>query len=223
MEFTFLQLVLLPVGLGLLGFIEPCTVGGHLLFLDSQKGRAQGQKFQAFLTFLFARSLVAGMFGAAVSLLGRLVIGAQTAFWLAFGLTYLAIGIAFVSGKGGFLRHEISLISRQWAIARKPQLAGIVLGLNIPACAAPILFGLLGLAATTGTAATGFAMMFIFGVSLSLPLTLFLFAPRISSSFENWTRKLKGVKWLIGLVFIVLGLWSIWFGLNVDPEDWAGI
>lgn len=33
MEISFQTLVLLPVGLGLLGFIEPCTIGGHLLFL----------------------------------------------------------------------------------------------------------------------------------------------------------------------------------------------
>jgi len=25
-----------------------------------------------------------------------------------------------------------------------------------------------------------------------------------------------------GLVFIVLGLWSVWFGLFVDPAAWAG-
>ena len=31
MEFTTLELVLLPIGLGLLGIVELCTIGGHIL------------------------------------------------------------------------------------------------------------------------------------------------------------------------------------------------
>ena len=31
MEYSFQTYILLPIGLGLLGFVEPCTVGGHLV------------------------------------------------------------------------------------------------------------------------------------------------------------------------------------------------
>jgi len=35
MEFTPVATILLPIGLGLLGFIEPCTIGAHLIYLRS--------------------------------------------------------------------------------------------------------------------------------------------------------------------------------------------
>ena len=142
MEFTALELILLPIGLGLLGFVEPCTIGGHLLFLETQADRPRREKVSAVSTFVAVRSLVSGLFGA--------------------------------------------------------------------------------LAATTGTVMTGFVMMFLFGLFLSSPLALFAADPSLASWLETLGQKMKRMRWLIGVVFALLGLWSIWFGLYVDPADWSG-
>lgn len=222
MAFTSLELVLLPIGLGLLGFIEPCTIGGHLLFLETQNGRSSGERLRAILTFVTARALVAGLFGALIAFLGQKIISAQTGIWLVFGSIYLAIGIAFLIGRAGFIKRRISLSPATWKQARNPVVLGLAFGLNIPACAAPILFGLLGLAATTGTVATGFGMMVLFGLSLSAPLAVFAAVPRLAAGLEILGQRLKHMGWLIGVVFVLLGLWSIWFGLYVDPADWTG-
>jgi cytochrome c-type biogenesis protein len=40
MESSAVNLVLLPLGLGLLGFLEPCSIGSSLLFLKSVFGRS---------------------------------------------------------------------------------------------------------------------------------------------------------------------------------------
>lgn len=69
---------------------------------------------------------------------------------LGFGW-YLAIGLAFIVGKAGTLKKKIDLAPAAWRRVNNPMLLGLAFGLNIPACATPILFGLLGLAATTGT------------------------------------------------------------------------
>jgi cytochrome c-type biogenesis protein len=222
MEFTALELVLLPIGLGLLGFVEPCTIGGHLLFLETQNGRSNREKLNAVLTFVATRAFVAGLFGAVIAFLGQKVITAQTGVWLIFGIIYLAIGIAFLIGKAGFIKQRVNLAPAAWKQAQNPFVLGLAFGLNIPACAAPILFGLLGLAATTGTVVTGFAMMFLFGLFLSSPLAVFAVAPKLGDSLEKLGERMKRMRWLTGLVFALLGLWSIWFGLYVDPANWVG-
>lgn len=222
MAFTTLEFLLLPVGLGLLGFIEPCTIGGHLLFLETQNNRSNREKLNAVLTFIVARSLVSGLVGGLIAFLGQKIIAAQTGIWLVFGVIYLAIGIAFLIGRARFVKRGFSLSPAAWKRAQNPFVLGLAFGLNIPACAAPILFGLLGLAATTGTVATGFTMMFLFGLFLSSPLALFAAVPKLAVSLEALGQRMKRMRWLIGVVFVLLGLWSIWFGLYVDPANWSG-
>jgi cytochrome c-type biogenesis protein len=222
MELSLQALVYLPIGLGLLGFIEPCTIGGHLLFLDTQKDRKASEKRRAVMVFIITRALTAGAFGAIIAYIGQKLIWVQTGIWLGFGILYLLIGIAFISGRAGLIKKRMDLAPSAWKKARNPVVLGLAFGLNIPACAAPILFGLLGLAATSGTVLTGFWMMFLFGVFLSAPLAVFALIPGLAASLDRFASWLKGARWLIGAVFALLGLWSIYFGLYVDPANWTG-
>lgn len=222
MELTFNTFILLPIGLGLLGFIEPCTIGSHLLFLGTQNRRSPSEKIKAVLIFVAMRSGTAGMFGALIGFAGQFLIGAQTGIWLIFGLIYLVIGLAYLIGRAGLIKWRIDLAPSAWKHTENPLVLGAAFGLNIPACAAPILFGLLGLAATTGTVMAGFAMMFLFGLFLSLPLVVFAAVPGLAVWLDTLGQKLKRMNWIIGVVFVLLGAWSIWFGLYVDPADWTG-
>jgi len=221
MDPGFYTFVLLPAALGLLGFIEPCTIGAHLIFLETQKPRSKSEKIRAVSVFVVVRALMAGVFGATITFLGKLVVGLQTNLWLVFGSVYLLVGILFLFGRGGLIKQRINLAPATWKKASNPIVLGIAFGLNIPACAAPIIFGLLGLAATSSSVLAGFSMMFIFGVTLSLPLVLFVAIPSLATRLARLGEYLKGKTWIPGLVFILLGLWSIWFGLYVDPAEWV--
>jgi cytochrome c-type biogenesis protein len=53
----------LALGLGLLGFIEPCTIGAHMLFLNSQCDRPMRTRVGALAAFMLARLLVMGGLG----------------------------------------------------------------------------------------------------------------------------------------------------------------
>ena len=222
MDIGLYTLVLLPIGLGLLGFIEPCSVGGHLVFIDTQSARNRSQRLGAALVFSVARAFVTGLFGATIAFIGQKLIAAQTGAWIIFGLVYLLIGMAFLTGHAGILKRNIDLAPEAWKQVQNPVVLGLAFGLNIPACAAPILFGLLGLAATSGTISSGFLMMFLFGLALSAPLIVFALMPGFSTWLQRAGQWMKSRGWLIGLIFVVLGLWSIWFGLYVDPEKWSG-
>jgi cytochrome c-type biogenesis protein len=216
------QTMLLAFGLGLLGFVEPCTIGAHMLFLGGQRGRPISARLGAASVFLLARLVVMGGFGGLIVTLGQRLIGVQTGTWLVFGTIYLGLGLAIFAGWDKSMRHRIKLAPERWKAASNPLLQGLAFGLNIPACAAPILFGLIGTATVSGSAMTGFLMMAIFALALSLPLLPLSVAPRLARPLDRLADWLRPRRWLLGGVFIVLGIWSVWFGLFVDPIDWSG-
>ena len=109
---------------------------------------------------------------------------------------------------------------RRVGAARGSALLGVLLGLNIPACAAPLLFALLGAAAAAGAAGGsalgGFGSLALFGLALSLPLVVaVLFAParRVIDWLGGLSRRMPAIT---GLILIAVGLWSVWFGLFVS-------
>lgn len=217
------QTLLFAFGLGLLGFVEPCTVGAHMLFLQGQKARSMPQRLRAVLAFLAARVLVMGGFGGAIVFLGQSLIGVQSGAWLAFGLLYLALGLAMVTDVHRLARGRIRVAPDRWRVATNPTVQGLAFGLNIPACAAPILFGLIAASAASGTAIGGFLAMAVFAAALSLPLLPLSVAPGLANRLDALADWLRPRRWLLGAVFVALGLWSVWFGLYVDPADWSGL
>jgi len=216
------ETLLLAFGLGLLGFVEPCTIGAHVLFLGSQNGRPMNQRLGAAVVFVFARLGVMGGFGGAVVVLGQQLIGVQTGFWLVFGTLYLSLGLAMLLGWDRLARTRIRIAPDRWRVASSPVVQGLAFGLNIPACAAPILFGLIGTSVASGSAATGFVIMAVFALALSLPLVPLSVVPRLSNLLEQLADWMRPRRWLLGAILIVLGLWAMWFGLFVDPADWSG-
>jgi cytochrome c-type biogenesis protein len=212
----------LPIGLGLLGFIEPCTIGGHLLFLGRIQDELARRKALITATFIATRVLTTGIVGALTAFIGQALIGAQTMVWLIFGVLYLVLGLMFLSGHSRLLRRSLKMTPVSWRLARNPVILGITFGLNIPACAAPIIFGLLALTATTETVLTGFVLMALFGFALSAPLVVMAVVPGLSVWLERIGHRLVATGWLLGLIFLGLGIWSIWFGLFVDPANWRG-
>ncbi len=43
-ELTLMNLVVAPVGLGLLGFVEPCSIGSSLVFIKYVEGKSATAK-----------------------------------------------------------------------------------------------------------------------------------------------------------------------------------
>jgi cytochrome c-type biogenesis protein len=223
MEFSYPTVLVVPLGLGLLGFVEPCTVGGHLVFLRAMAERPRSARLVSMLAFTLVRTLVMGSFGALVVLVGRLLIEVQTALWIVFGSIYVLIGLAFAMGPAGAVKRRIDFAPIAWKATTSPLALGVAFGLVIPACAAPILFGLIGLAATSGAVTLGFATMAVFALALSFPLAVLAASPVASSLAAKLAGGTKMTRWVLAVVFVVLGIWSLWFGAFVDPADWTSL
>lgn len=225
MTFDLVNLALLPIGLGLLGFVEPCSIGSSLVFVKYLEGKEPAAKLSQVTVFMLTRGVFIGLLGAAAALLDAAFLGFQKAAWIGLGTIYVAIGAFYLLGRAGFLMRTIGPRLSQLRGTHGSATLGLLFGLNIPACAAPLIFALFGTAAAGGAAgrpiATGFVSLALFGVALSLPLVLAAaFAP--ARRALDWLAGLsRRIPFWTGVVLIALGLWSIGFGLFVNLEDWT--
>lgn len=220
---SFFHLVALPLFFGLFGFIEPCSIGTTLVMVKQVEGRTATQKVAQMVAFATTRALLIGSLGVAAALAGTMFLGFQRGAWFVLGVGYVALGSAYFSGHAARLMRTFGPRLSRLRGKRGAVMLGLLFGLNIPACAAPLILALLGLAAAGGATAAdiggGFVSLAVFGLALSLPLVVaVLFAPArrlldrmadLSHSMPRWT----------GAIFVLLGLWSIWFALHVPMVD----
>ena len=75
MEFGLFNLLILPLGLGLFGFIEPCSIGSSLIFIKYLEGRKDTRKLAETALFAVTRALFIGSLGVAAVLVGTAFVG----------------------------------------------------------------------------------------------------------------------------------------------------
>ena len=219
---SFLNLVALPVLFGLVGFIEPCSIGSTLVVLKQIEQRSARQQITQTLVFAITRALFIGTAGLLAAALGSMFLGLQKAAWLVLGVFYVALGILYLRGKSGALMRSVGPRLSRLRGARGSVMLGLLFGLNIPACAAPLLLALLAAAAagsaSGATLVGGFVSLAVFGLALSLPLVVAVFFAPARRGL-NWLAAQSGrVPLWTGALLILLGAWSIWFGLFVTLE-----
>jgi cytochrome c-type biogenesis protein len=221
-EPTLFNLVVLPVGLGLVGFIEPCSIGASLVFIKYLEGKSDAAKVSQMAIFAATRAIFIGGLGILAAVLGAAFLNLQRGGWIVLGSIYAAIGVLYVTGRIRILMFSLGPSLMRLSGVQGSATLGLLFGLNIPACAAPLLLALLGAAAAGGAAggtlASGFVALALFGFALSLPLVAaVLFAP--ARRALDWLAALsERLPLWTGLLLIALGLWSIWFGLFVTPQ-----
>jgi len=224
---AFLDLVALPVAFGLFGFIEPCSIGSTLIVIKAMEGRPPAVKLLQMSLFAGFRAGFIGLLGAGAVVVGAAFFGFQKAAWIALGALYAALGVLYLSGRIGWLMRSFGPSLARISSARGSAALGVVFGLNIPACAAPLLLALLGASAAGGArggpAVQGFLALALFGLALSAPLlAAVLFAP--ARRALDWLAALsRRLPLWTGLLLLALGAWSIWFGVFVPaPISAAG-
>lgn len=88
------ELYFLALSFGLLGFVEPCSVGANGIFLSRLREKERAARLVETAKSAVSRSLVLGLFGLLIAFFGGFVFTAQKGFWL--GLLYLALGLAVI-------------------------------------------------------------------------------------------------------------------------------
>lgn len=217
-----INLAMLSIGLGLLGFVEPCSMGVNLLFIKYLEGKTATRKMVQTGIFTLTRGLFIGVLGALAAVVGSGFASMQKGFWILLGGLYLALGLLYLSGRAGFLMRTLGPGLDRLGASQGPVALGLLFGLNIPACAAPLLFALFGATALGGaTVIQGFASLALFGLFLSAPLALAVAWPPAGRLLDRFARLSHRIPRWTGGVLAVFGLWSIYFGLFVNLEDWV--
>lgn len=219
-ELGAFQLIVLPIALGLLGFIEPCSVGSSLIFVKFLENKSASAKLVQTAIFAATRAAFIGALGMIAVLVGGVFVSYQKAAWAALGLLYLLLGALLMTGRARPLMVALGPRLHRLSGARASVGLGLLFGLNIPACAAPLLVALLAMAGATGASqaafASGFVSLALFGLALSLPLVAAVYfepARRLLDRLAHHSARYP--KWA-GALLIALGLWSIRYGLVVE-------
>jgi cytochrome c-type biogenesis protein len=208
--------VLIPIGLGLLGFVEPCAIGAHLTFAGTLTGRPRSEQVSASMLFVVVRTLTMGLVGVVAALASQSVALGQRTFWVVFGVAYVVLGALYLADRAGILARGVGPVARPRSIL----LLGAAFGLAIPACAAPLLFAASGAAAGAGGIGRAFVAMVLFGLALSAPLLVLVVVPR-SAALLSWaSARRRALRRVAGVVLVAVGVWGVWFGVFVDPADW---
>jgi cytochrome c-type biogenesis protein len=168
------------------------------------------------VVFTLTRAVVVGLLGAAAALVGTAFLGFQRAAWVGLGALYAILGVAYLTGNARRLMRTLGPSLGRLSAARSAAGLAVLFGLNVPACAAPLLAAVLGSAAVGGPTrvARGFFTLALFGLALSLPLTLALLWAPARRALGRLAAMSDRVPVAISLLLAVFGAWSIYLGLE---------
>lgn len=199
--------VIFPFLLGLLGFIEPCSLGANLIFL--QYLLSYNLKVQLFhvLLFTLTRASFLSLLGVLAALVGQHVIAIQGHYVSFLGLLYLIFGLIILL-RGQTWRFTLPF--PRLPERSLPILLGGAFGLAVPACASPLILVLTGGAALSGQLWFGFSSLFIFGLGLSVPLVIAVWSDAAREAMTRIAQRYpKRLEYLVGGVLVVAGLYTL--------------
>ncbi|MBI3126128.1 MAG: hypothetical protein HYZ11_00815 [Candidatus Tectomicrobia bacterium] len=206
----------IPLAFGLLGFVEPCSMGANFVFLAYLRGRPLAEQLGQAAAFVLSRALFLGLLGAGVAWLGRSFAAGVYLYSAGLGALYVLLGILALSVHfGGF---TLPVGDLAW-LQRKSGLAlpmGAVFGLSAPICATPLFLALLGQAGLAGVG-KGFISMSLFGVALSAPFLVIAASRRASDWLIRLGRHSARAPLWAGVFLVLVGAWSIWIGWRGLP------
>lgn len=215
---TLTQTVLIPLVFGLVGFVEPCSIGIHMVFLGSVAGAPPRRRLAGVAVFALVRAVLMAGVGLSAAWVGARLFTWQSGWFLVLGAAYVAVGAWLTLGRGtlaGLMRHP--WLSGAWlrdAPATGPLLLGLLGGLTIPACAIPLVAVLIGQSVALGGLTGGAVSLLVFALALSvplLPLTLWgggqAVLVRLSGAARRYRRGLGAVVVLIGVLTMLSATW----------------
>ncbi|MBI4082240.1 MAG: hypothetical protein HY423_06465 [Candidatus Lambdaproteobacteria bacterium] len=212
------QTLLIPLAFGLVGFVEPCSIGIHMLFLGSVSEAGPRQRLAGIAAFAAVRMLLMATLGLSAAWIGTRLFAWQSGWFVALGAAYLGVGAWLAFGRGSLTGPMQSpWLSGAWLAdlpAGRPVLLGLLGGLTIPACAIPLVAVLIGQSLLLGDLARGALSLLVFALALSLPLLPLVWwqggqalLARISGIARRYRRGLGVVIMLLGILTLLSARW----------------
>jgi len=203
------QVVVLPIALGLLGFVEPCSIAAHGLFAAYLRGRPPAARVAELVRFAASRAAVFGLLGLAAGLAGQAVLALRGAVNLALGAGLIVLGVAYALRGGRLPGIGPDLGRRLGGQGDRSAPLGLAAGLSLPACAMPLLLAALAAGASAAGLLQGFLALFLFGAALSLPLAALVAWPGAAERLRLATAGAGRRPLVAGTLLVILGAFTI--------------
>jgi cytochrome c-type biogenesis protein len=212
--------ILLPFLFGLIGFVEPCSMGINIMFLSSIDRTSSAMRYREIAVFMLVRALVLALLGLSVAFVGNRLFSLERGFFIILASIYTTIGLLMIFSKSLLARlrnvhiaHILGLDFKEGALKR----LGLVAGLTIPACAIPLITVLLGQTLLLGDIVTGFIALFVFGLALTVPLAV-LSAFKRGIIWLGWiAERADKLRIAGGVILVLIGVATFYSGSYWNP------
>ncbi len=177
---NIVSLLFMPLVFGVVGAFTPCALGINAVFLGRIAGKSKHQRLTEWLLFSLTRAAFLAILGLAFGLLGQLVGDFVRGYQVIISYGLILLGTLFIASRfwplplpGLSLMPAVANLGETHRTSAGGALAlGVVFGLDIPACASPLVLGLLAQTVLVGNYLFGVIALFIFGVGMSLPVLI---------------------------------------------------
>jgi cytochrome c-type biogenesis protein len=157
-------------------------------------------------------SLVFALYGGAIGGLGQLLSAHDTTLTRILGGVTILLGLLFA---GAFDR--FSFAGRIFRPAARPRaglagapLLGVLFGVGWSPCIGPTLTAVLALSASSGTAARGAFLAFVYGLGLGIPFLIVAVAfQRVVNVLGFFRRNARMVSRIGGAMLVVVGILEV--------------
>lgn len=205
---------------GLVAGLGPCVlpmipaVFGYVTgtVAESEGVSPAGRGLALSAVFVFGMSLVFALIGAVAGAIGRALIVGAWAYY-AVALICVVLGLQMM----GAIDLRFERLNR-WLPVQRPKrrgflgalLFGMLFGVVATPCSAPILAAIATIAATTGNAAKGAALLFVYGLGKGVPLLLLGVASGSLAFMKSVSRVTPVLMKIGGVGLIGAALYLVW-------------
>jgi cytochrome c-type biogenesis protein len=200
---------------GAVTFLSPCClplVPGYLSYVTGMQQPGRHRALAGTALFVLGFSALFTSYGVAFGSVGDVLREHEAALTRVLGVVLIVLGLLFA---GTFDR--FSFAGRIAAPAVRPRaglagapLLGILFGLGWTPCTGPTLTAVLTLAATTGTAARGALLAFIYALGIGIPFLIVAFAfERGMNVFGFARRHARLVTRIGGALLVAVGILEV--------------
>ncbi len=205
---------------GLVAGLGPCVlpmIPAVFGYVTGQVGESKGTSpllrgLALSAVFVLGMSLVFAAIGAVAGLLGRALIVDTWAYY-AVAAICVVIGLQML----GVINLPVDRLNR-WLPVKRPERRGVVgallfgmlFGLVATPCSTPILAAIAAIAATTGNAAKGAALLFVYGIGKGTPLLLLGIASGSLVFMRSVSRITPALTKIGGVGIIAAGAYLVW-------------